>query len=84
MSIFSYQTVKNILFNLNPETAHSLTGLGLKTAPYSPCLFAIPKNHYFVHDSMLEQEVCGITFQNPVGLAAVLTKMESTLKRCQL
>jgi dihydroorotate dehydrogenase len=80
MSIFSYQTLKSILFNLNPETAHTLTGLGLKTAPYAPFLFAIPKKHYFIHNSILEQEVCGIKFQNPVGLAAGFDKNGEYIK----
>ena len=80
MSLFSYQTLKSILFNLNPETAHSLTGLGLKTAPYAPFLFAIPKKHYFIHNSILEQEVCGIKFQNPVGLAAGFDKNGEYIK----
>ena len=80
MSFFSYQTIKSILFNLNPETAHSLTGLALKTAPYAPFLFAIPKNHYFVNDPMLQQELFGTTFKNPVGLAAGFDKNGEYIK----
>ncbi len=80
MSLFSYQTIKSILFQLNPETAHSLTGLALKTAPYAPLLFQIPKNHYFVHNEMLEQDFFGTTFKNPVGLGAGFDKNGEYIK----
>ena len=80
MSLFSYQTIKSILFQLNPETAHSLTGLALKAAPYAPLLFKIPENHYFVDDSMLEQAFFGTTFKNPVGLAAGFDKNGEYIK----
>ena len=80
MSLFSYQTLKSILFQLNPETAHSLTGLALKTAPYAPLLFQIPKNHYFINDAMLKQEFFGTTFKNPVGLAAGFDKNGEYIK----
>ena len=80
MSFFSYQTLKSILFKLNPETAHSLTGMGLKLAPYAPLCPKLFKNHYFVHDSMLEQDFFGTTFQNPVGLAAGFDKNGEYIK----
>jgi len=80
LSFFSYQTIKSILFNLNPETAHSLTGLALKTAPYAPFLFAIPKNYYFVDDTILQQKLFGTTFKNPVGLAAGFDKNGEYIK----
>ena len=80
MSLFSYQTIKSILFQLNPETAHSITGLALKTAPYAPLLFQIPKNHYFVNDPMLHQEFFGTTFKNPVGLGAGFDKNGEYIK----
>lgn len=80
MSFFSYQTIKSILFNLNPETAHTLTGMGLKIAPYAPLLFNIPKNHYFVDNRMLHQELFGTTFKNPIGLAAGFDKNGEYIK----
>jgi dihydroorotate dehydrogenase len=80
MSLFSYQTLKSILFKLNPETAHSIGGLGLKTLSYAPFIAAYLKNQYFVKDAMLQQELFGKTFHNPVGLAAGFDKNGEYIK----
>ncbi len=74
MSLFSYQTIKKILFNFDPETAHSIAGLGLKTLAYTPTFLKLLKNHYFVTNSILEQTILGIKFANPVGLGAGFDK----------
>ena len=74
MSFFSYQTVKKVLFNFDPETAHTIAGLGLKTLAYAPSLLRLLKNHYFVTNSILEQNLFGVKFANPVGLAAGFDK----------
>lgn len=74
MSFFSYETAKKILFQFNPETAHTIGGLALKTLPYTPIILKALKNHYFVTDPSLKQELFGKTFQNPVGLAAGFDK----------
>ncbi len=74
MSLFSYETIKKILFRFDPETAHSIAGLGLRALPYAPMILKALKRHYFVSDKSLRQEILGITFQNPVGLAAGFDK----------
>lgn len=74
MSFFSYETVKSLLFKLNPETAHHIGGLGLRVAAYAPTLLKLFKNHYFVQDPMLTQHLFGRKFLNPVGLAAGFDK----------
>jgi len=74
LSFFSYQTVKKVLFNFDPETAHTIAGLGLKTLAYAPSLLRLLKNHYFVTNSILEQNLFGVKFANPVGLAAGFDK----------
>jgi len=80
MSLISYQTLKSILFKVNPETAHSIGGLGLKAAPYAPFLSKYFKNNYFVQDDILKQELFGKTFHNPVGLAAGFDKNGEYIK----
>jgi len=80
LSLLSYQTLKSILFKLNPETAHSLGGLGLKTAPYLPFISKHFKNNYFITDDTLRQELFGKTFHNPVGLAAGFDKNGEYIK----
>ena len=74
MSLFSYETIKKILFNFDPETAHAIAGLGLKALPYSPTLLRLLKNHYFVTNPTLEQNILGIKFANPIGLGAGFDK----------
>ena len=74
MSFFSYQTIKSVLFRLNPETAHSIGGLGLKAVAYAPTLLKLFKNHYFIQDPILTQELFGRKFLNPVGLGAGFDK----------
>ena len=74
MSFFSYQTIKNILFKLDPETAHSIGGLTLKASAYAPTILKLAKKHYFVQEPILRQELFGRKFLNPVGLAAGFDK----------
>ena len=74
MSFLSYQTFKSILFKFNPETAHTLGGMSLKTLAYAPTLLKYFKKRYFVHSSLLRQNIFGKTFENPVGLAAGFDK----------
>jgi len=74
LSFFSYQTVKNILFRFDPETAHSIAGLGLRSLAYAPILLRALKDYYFVSNPLLRQKLLGITFANPVGLAAGFDK----------
>jgi len=74
LSFFSYQTLKNILFKLDPETAHFIGGLGLKTVAYAPTLLKAFKKYYFVESPLLTQHLFGKKFSNPVGLAAGFDK----------
>lgn len=74
MHLFSYDTLKKILFRFQPETAHNLAEFGLTKLPYCRKLnnYMVEKN--FVNDAKLSQELFGVTFQNPVGLAAGFDK----------
>jgi len=74
LSFFSYENLKKILFKLEPETAHTLAGLGLRVMAHCPSLLNFVKNKYFVKHSILEQELFGRRFQNPVGLGAGFDK----------
>ena len=80
MSFITYQNLKKILFKLNPETAHTLGGLGLKAAPYAPFICQDFKNRYFIEHDMLKQELFGKIFHNPVGLAAGFDKNGEYIK----
>ncbi|HHD72777.1 MAG TPA: quinone-dependent dihydroorotate dehydrogenase [Epsilonproteobacteria bacterium] len=74
MSLLSYENIKNILFKFDPETAHTLAGIGLKSLPYCMPLMRYFKDQNFIADPMLTQKFWGATFQNPVGLGAGFDK----------
>jgi len=74
VSLFSYQNLKKILFKLEPETAHSIAGLGLRTASHFPVILRTIKDQNFVTEPIITQEIFGRTFQNPVGLGAGFDK----------
>ncbi|WP_309496738.1 quinone-dependent dihydroorotate dehydrogenase [Sulfurovum sp.] len=74
MSLFSYQNLKKILFKLDPETAHSIAGLSLRTVAHCPALLRYVTKQNFVSDPSIEQKLFGRTFKNPVGLGAGFDK----------
>ncbi|CAA6828298.1 MAG: Dihydroorotate dehydrogenase (EC [uncultured Sulfurovum sp.] len=74
MSIFSYNTLKKILFKLEPETAHTIAGLGLRSISHCPTLLRLITKQNFITHPMLQQEIFGRHFQNPVGLGAGFDK----------
>ncbi len=70
-----YQNLlKPILFRLSPERAHHLTVSLLKMTLSIPVAGSIFKKIYSVKDRRLERKVFGLTFPNPVGLAAGFDK----------
>jgi dihydroorotate dehydrogenase len=74
LSLFSYQTLKQFLFKLDPETAHTVAGFGLRVAAHCPPLQKILTKQYFVTHKSLQQHIFGRTFHNPVGLGAGFDK----------
>ncbi len=63
-----YPLLRPLLFNLDPETAHNLTLGTLRNLPAALIKTALPA----VPDD--PRQVMGLTFPNPVGLAAGLDK----------
>jgi len=80
MSFFSYETLKRVMFNFEPETAHTIAGIGLKALPFCPPLYNYFVSKYFIDESMLHQEIFGKTFRNPVGLGAGFDKNGEFIK----
>ena len=78
--MFNYETIKKIMFNFEPETAHHIAEYGLKTLPYCRMInnYMVEKN--FVNSDMLTQELFGTTFNNPIGLGAGFDKNASMVK----
>ncbi len=69
-----YQSLKPLLFKLEPETAHHYAEIFLNAASSFPVLFSPWVKKYFIDDKILNQELFGRTFLNPVGLAAGFDK----------
>jgi len=72
--MLNYQMLKSLLFKLDPENAHNVAEFFLKNyLLFFPVInYMTQKN--FITDPRLEQEVDGITYLNPVGLAAGFDK----------
>jgi dihydroorotate dehydrogenase len=80
VSLFSYQQLKKLLFKLEPETAHSLAGLGLRFTAVCPPLLRMMSNQNFITDKSLKQRFWGRDFLNPVGLGAGFDKNAQYIK----
>ena len=66
--------IKPILFLFSPEKAHHLAVAVFKIILAIPILNSIIKSFYRVSDKRLERNLFGLTFPNPVGLAAGFDK----------
>ncbi|WP_158858512.1 quinone-dependent dihydroorotate dehydrogenase [Lunatibacter salilacus] len=66
--------LKPILFRQNPEKAHDFTFSWIKRTFNLPLLGAAIHYNFKFDDPSLVQEVFGLTFKNPVGLAAGFDK----------
>ncbi len=78
--MFNYQNLKKVLFLFNPETAHSIAELGLKILPHCRIINNYMVKRNFVMDHKLTQDILGINFPNPVGLAAGYDKNATMIK----
>jgi len=78
--MINYETIKKIMFNFEPETAHHIASFGLKALPYCRTINNYMTEKNFVDNSILTQEVLGIKFHNPIGLAAGFDKNADMIK----
>ncbi len=69
-----YNLLKPLLFSLQPEKAHHIALKTLKTGLKTPLISNILKKQYKFEDKSLEQELFGLKFPNPIGLAAGFDK----------
>lgn len=66
--------IRPILFLLNPELSHKIAATFLKVLNKSKLISRFIKWKYTINDKRLQRTVFGITFPNPVGLAAGFDK----------
>ena len=63
-----YSLIRKAIFSLDPETAHDLVIKSLHVAGKSPCQFLLKQ--LLACPQGTPKQVMGITFKNPIGLAA--------------
>ena len=63
-----YSLIRKAIFSLDPETAHDLVIKSLHLAGKSPCQFLLKQ--LLACPQGTPKQVMGITFKNPIGLAA--------------
>ncbi|MCD8438857.1 quinone-dependent dihydroorotate dehydrogenase [Tenacibaculum finnmarkense] len=68
------QLIRPILFIFDPEKIHYFTFSVVKTVSKIPFVSSIFRSMYQVNDKKLERNLFGLTFKNPVGLAAGFDK----------
>jgi dihydroorotate dehydrogenase len=78
--MISYETIKKIMFNFEPETAHTIAEAGLRTLPYCRIINNYMVEENFTNNPMLTQELFGTTFYNPIGLGAGFDKNATMIK----
>lgn len=70
-----YKTIiRPIFFQFDPEKVHYFTFDMIKLMSKIPGVSSITRSLYKVKDTRLKRELFGITFENPVGLAAGFDK----------
>ena len=78
--MFSYNTIKKIMFNFEPETAHHMAEYAFKALPYCRFINNTMVKRNFINHPMLTQELFGVKFHNPVGLGAGFDKNATMVK----
>ncbi len=72
--MFNYHTFKKVIFLFNAENAHNIAENILRFLGSIDFLNRYFKNKYFIKNKMLEQDIFGEKFLNPIGLAAGFDK----------
>lgn len=81
--MLDYQSIKPYLFKLDPEVAHSIAECILRIPNICPFISSIALERNFISDEILNQELFGKTFYNPIGLGAGFDKNATMIKGIQ-
>jgi len=81
--MLNYQSLKPLLFKLQPETAHHVAEFVLRLPNFCQIPFNFFLESHFVNDVILHQEIFGRTFLNPVGLGAGFDKNATVIRGIQ-
>ena len=66
--------IRPILFYFDPEKVHHFTFSLIRTLSKIPLFPSLFRGLYLINDKRLERNLFGLTFENPVGLAAGFDK----------
>jgi len=69
-----YKLIRPLFFQFDPEKIHHFVTAGLKLFNRLPGAAALSRTVFSIENSVLEREVFGLKFKNPVGLAAGFDK----------
>ncbi len=78
--MISYETIKKIMFNFEPETAHHIAEYGLRILPNCRMINKYMVERNFTNNDILTQNIFGTTFHNPIGLGAGFDKNATMIK----
>jgi len=82
--MINYNSLKPLLFKLEPENAHHLAECVLRLPNICQIPFNSFLNSHFISDPILNQELFGRTFLNPVGLGAGFDKNATMIRGIQI
>ena len=72
-----YKVIRFLLFFIDPEKVHYFTASAIRFILRIPGMKLIWSNLFSINDKRLEKNILGLTFKNPVGLAAGFDKNAS-------
>lgn len=72
-----YAIIKFFLFKFSPEKAHYFSAFWMKILLKTPVISSLIKKSFKVENPILSRQLFGLTFPNPVGLAAGFDKNAS-------
>jgi len=82
--MINYHSIKPLLFKLEPESAHHLAEWVLKLPNTFQAPFKSFKKSHFIDEPILNQELFGRTFLNPVGLGAGFDKNATMIRGIEI
>ncbi|MCI6988246.1 MAG: quinone-dependent dihydroorotate dehydrogenase [Campylobacter sp.] len=70
----NYDSIKKVFFKFQPETAHKIAETAMRATKIFPGILSFSANKFCFDDEALYQEILGMKFYNPVGLAGGFDK----------
>lgn len=76
----NYKDIKKILFKLDPENAHKIAEYAMRMGVCIPFVQDILVNKFCLVNTRLSQNLLGINFLNPIGIAGGFDKNATMIK----